>query len=103
MGSTMRKWIFIGLGVAAVAIGRRAGKVGALTDLSDTPAPVMADTTRQFLLGFVLPLWLVAGVADWLCHRKADIEHTAGPSESAMHLLMLSEARIVRPRHQAAG
>jgi hypothetical protein len=54
----------------------------------------MFDTTRKFLLGFVLPLWLAAGIADRLCHRKADIEHTAGAPESAMHLLMLSEAAV---------
>lgn len=90
----MRKWIFIGLGVTALIIGRRAGRSRALVGGSDTPAPVMVDTTRQFLLGFVLPLWLLAGVADWLCHRKANIEHTAGPAESSMHLLMLSEAAV---------
>jgi hypothetical protein len=62
--------------------------------MSDTSAPEMVDTTRKFLLGFVLPLWLTAGVADWLCHRRTDIEHTTGPAESAMHLLMLSEAAV---------
>jgi hypothetical protein len=39
------------------------------------------------LMYFVLPLWLAAGVADWLCHRAAQIEKTAGPKESLIHLL----------------
>jgi hypothetical protein len=42
---------------------------------------------QNTLLYFVLPLWVVAGFADYLCHRKADIEHTAGPKESVIHLL----------------
>jgi hypothetical protein len=41
------------------------------------------------LLGFVvLPVWLLAGAADWWCHRRTDIAHTSGPRESALHLLL---------------
>jgi hypothetical protein len=43
---------------------------------------------------FVLPLWLLAGFADWLCHRAANIATTAGPKESLIHLLMLTEMAI---------
>ncbi|HVZ10278.1 hypothetical protein [Rhodopila sp.] len=39
-------------------------------------------------------MWLLAGIADWWCHRKADIEHTSGFPESALHLLMLGEAAV---------
>lgn len=46
------------------------------------------------LLFVVLPLWIVAGTADWLCHRASRIEVTAGPPESLMHLLLLAEAGI---------
>lgn len=42
---------------------------------------------QNALLYFVLPLWVFAGFADYLCHRKAEIEHTAGPKESVIHLL----------------
>jgi len=40
------------------------------------------------LLCLTLPPWLLAGFADWLCHRRALIERTAGPRESALHLLL---------------
>ena len=46
------------------------------------------------LLGFVSPLWIAAGLADWWCHRRSDIEHTAGTRESAIHALMMSEACV---------
>ncbi|MBA4110590.1 MAG: diguanylate cyclase [Leptothrix sp. (in: Bacteria)] len=39
----------------------------------------------------LVPLWIAVGFADWLCHRSAHIEHTAGPKESFIHLLMLAE------------
>ncbi|MFC4309388.1 diguanylate cyclase [Steroidobacter flavus] len=35
----------------------------------------------------VYPLWLLAGGADYLCHRQTDIEHTSGSVESWFHLL----------------
>jgi hypothetical protein len=54
----------------------------------------LTEVTRSFLLGFVLPLWLVAGISDWLCHRRARIECNAGSTESALHLLMLGEAAV---------
>jgi len=43
---------------------------------------------------FVLPLWLVAGFADYLCHRASHIATTSGPKESLIHLLMLTEIGI---------
>src|SRR5437879_13171630 len=43
---------------------------------------------------FVLPLWLVAGFADYLCHRASHIESTSGPKESLLHLLQLGEMAI---------
>lgn len=39
----------------------------------------------------VVPLWLLAGAADWHCHRRSSIEDTSGAPESALHLLMLAE------------
>jgi hypothetical protein len=53
---------------------------------------VTEEVTRDYLLYVVLPLWLAAGFADWLCHRRARIEATSGAVESAIHLLMLAEA-----------
>lgn len=43
------------------------------------------------LICFVLPLWLIAGFADWFCHRAADIESTAGAKESVLHLVQFTE------------
>jgi hypothetical protein len=40
------------------------------------------------LLCLTLLLWLLAGFADWLCHRRTSIERTSGPRESALHLLL---------------
>lgn len=48
--------------------------------------------TRRLLMGFVIPLWIGAGLADWDRHRRTDIERTAGTHESAIHALMMAEA-----------
>jgi hypothetical protein len=43
------------------------------------------------LLGFiVLPLWIGAGFADYLCHRAARISQNAGTPESVLHLVQFS-------------
>jgi hypothetical protein len=34
----------------------------------------------------VFPLWLAAGGADWLCHRRSRIEETSGTRESWLHV-----------------
>ena len=40
------------------------------------------------ILGFfVLPLWIGAGLADYLCHRAARIQENSGTPESLLHLL----------------
>lgn len=48
----------------------------------------------SYLVWFLMPLWLAAGIADWLCHRKEHIELTSGPTESVFHLLMLAEIGV---------
>jgi hypothetical protein len=57
---------------------------------------MMIPTTvvESALLYFVMPLWILAGLADWLCHRIARIEYSAGPVESVIHVLMLAEAGV---------
>lgn|SRR5262245_22001701 len=50
-----------------------------------------AEVTRSVLMYFVLPLWLIVGFADYLCHRRSNIATTSGPKESFIHLLMLAE------------
>lgn len=53
-----------------------------------------ADPITLILMYGLIPLWIVAGVADWLCHRSAGIEHNAGPKESLIHLLMFAEVGL---------
>ena len=51
----------------------------------------MAETNQLlvYLLLFVLlPIWSIAGFADWLCHRASHIETTSGLKESLMHSTM---------------
>lgn len=40
-----------------------------------------------FLMYVLVPLWLAAGLADWLCHRVTGIERTSGLKESVLHLV----------------
>jgi hypothetical protein len=39
------------------------------------------------LFWVILPLWTLAGFADWLCHRRTHIERTSGERESALHIV----------------
>ena len=59
----------------------------------------MADSQAvvSILLYFILPLWLAAGFADYLCHRASRIETTAGYKESLIHLLMFAEVALPLP------
>jgi heme/copper-type cytochrome/quinol oxidase subunit 2 len=50
------------------------------------------ELLQAILMYGVVPLWAVAGLADYLCHRASRIEDTSGPKESVMHLLELIEA-----------
>jgi hypothetical protein len=52
------------------------------------------EATQRALQWFVMPVWLGAGVADWWCHRRSDIEHTAGTRESAIHAAMMLEGGV---------
>ena len=53
-----------------------------------------AEVTRNVLMYFILPLWLAAGFADYLCHRASNIEHTSGWKESVLHLLQFGEMAV---------
>src|SRR4051794_9526520 len=45
----------------------------------DPAADMSGDPTQTLLLYFIMPVWFLAGFADYLCHRATDIAHTAGP------------------------
>lgn len=49
---------------------------------------------QHFLLYFILPLWLLAGLSDYFLHRRTQIERTSGTKESVLHALQLGEAGI---------
>ncbi len=50
-----------------------------------------AQLLEQALVRVALPLWMLAGLADWACHRVQRIERSAGLKESWLHLAMLAE------------
>lgn len=45
---------------------------------------------QHFLMYVVVPVWLLAGVADYFCHRASHIERTSGIAESLLHLLQFA-------------
>lgn len=49
---------------------------------------------RLVLMYGLVPLWLLAGLGDWLCHRATHIERNAGAPESLLHMLMLAEVGL---------
>ncbi|WP_318011248.1 MULTISPECIES: diguanylate cyclase [unclassified Mesorhizobium] len=55
---------------------------------------MLSDPTVLILMYVLLPVWLAAGFADWLCHRASHIESTTGAKESLIHLLMFAEVGI---------
>ncbi|WP_250889215.1 hypothetical protein [Mesorhizobium sp. dw_380] len=55
---------------------------------------MLSDPTVLVLMYFLLPVWLIAGFADWLCHRASHIESTTGAKESLIHLLMFAEVGV---------
>jgi hypothetical protein len=58
-----------------------------------------AELSQGVLTYFVLPLWLVAGFADYLCHRASHIEQTSGAKES----LAASTATAISPNCRMIG
>lgn len=55
---------------------------------------MMRDPATLLLMFLLVPLWLLAGIGDWASHRRTGIERTAGPKESALHLLMLAQVGL---------
>lgn len=45
---------------------------------------------QHFLMYVVVPVWLLAGLADYFCHRASHIARTSGPFESLLHVLQLA-------------
>lgn len=52
----------------------------------------VAEITRLYLLYVILPLWVLAALADYACHRASAIERTSGVPETLILFLLLAEA-----------
>lgn len=55
---------------------------------------MLSDPAILILIYGVIPLWLAAGFADWLCHRSSHIATTTGPKESLIHILLFVEVGL---------
>src|SRR3954470_12151865 len=64
------------------------------SDLSQEVSMGADEVLRGMLMYFVLPLWLAAGFADYLCHRATHIEKTSGWPESVLHLAQFAEMAV---------
>lgn len=74
-------WLFAG--IAATLIIKITNKSGVFVEVMNT-----ADLLINLLMYLFLPLWGLAGFADWCCHRATKIEATSGIKESLMHCAM---------------
>ncbi len=99
----MRGWLLAGVSTLAIgaAIGLRSDRrqIGLNRSMARARRRRREDfdrdaVIRDFLLYFVLPVWMAAGVADCACHFASDLQTTTGPKESLIHLLMLAEVGL---------
>jgi hypothetical protein len=58
------------------------------------PQDELAVLLWQLLGHVILPLWLAAGLADYLAHARTRIATTSGVHESALHLLQTAQIGI---------
>ena len=58
------------------------------------PDPQLAALLWRLLGCAILPLWLLAGIADYVVHARTHIERTSGVHESALHLLQTAEIGV---------
>jgi hypothetical protein len=52
------------------------------------------DAAELVIMAAVIPLWIVAGLVDWWCHRRTLIERTSGWPENVFHWFLFAEAGI---------
>ncbi len=45
---------------------------------------------NNYMLYFLVPGWIIPGLADYLCHRRSRIEATSGLREAILHFLMIA-------------
>jgi hypothetical protein len=54
----------------------------------------MPEAARLLLMYGVVPLWIVAGLLDWWCHRRTRIESTSGLKENLFHWVLFGQAGL---------
>lgn len=54
----------------------------------------MQAGAQWVLMAVVVPLWVLAGLVDWACHRFTAIERTAGWPENVFHWVLFAEAGV---------
>jgi hypothetical protein len=50
---------------------------------------------EHFLVYGLYPVWLLAGAADYVCHRRSDMAHTSGLVEARLHVAQFITVAIV--------
>jgi len=48
------------------------------------------EIAKNYMLYFLMPLWIIPGLADYLCHRRSKIETTSGLREAVLHNMMIT-------------
>lgn len=54
----------------------------------------VAEFVDFYIRYAIIPAWLLAGMADWACHRRTHIEANSGTKESALHLAQMLEVGV---------
>ena len=54
----------------------------------------IAHIANNYLLYFLVPGWIIPGLADYFCHRRSRIEATSGLQEAVLHCLMMTVVGI---------
>lgn len=54
----------------------------------------MAETAQLILMYAVFPVWVAAGFADWVCHRRTSIATTGGLPENIFHWLLFGQIGV---------
>ncbi|VVD98289.1 diguanylate cyclase [Pandoraea nosoerga] len=65
-----------------------------LSGLISPKAVDVKEFVDLYIRYWIIPLWLLAGFADWMCHRRTHIERNAGARESVLHLAQMFEVGI---------
>lgn len=54
----------------------------------------MQEPASLILVYVAFPVWVAAGLADWICHLRTGIARTSGLKENLLHLLMFAQMGV---------